>query len=123
MSDELERALDRATALAPELREMGRRELDFLFQKGSSAAGIGLAHLVLSESWACSLAKPEAVTLLVREVRLSSDPSALWSLYYHAGDLVSDDLMGELLALVAPNSAEAEEILEARLPGWRHPFA
>ena len=123
MTDEVDRATHRATSFSAEVRESGRRDLELLFQNGSAAAGVELSLIVLSENFACGLGRREAVTLLVREVRLSGDPSAFWNVYHYAGDLVSDDLIYELLTRVAPNSAEAEEILEARLPGWRHPLA
>ncbi|WP_304190940.1 hypothetical protein [Phenylobacterium aquaticum] len=123
MQQDLDRALDRCTSLSPDVREIGRRDLDLMFRAGSAAAGVELARFFLSENFSCSLEKAEATELLVREVRLSGDPSAFLNLYYYAGDLVSDDLMFELLQLAAPKCAEAEEILEARLPGWRHPLA
>jgi len=123
MQEELDRALDRCASLSPDVKEIGRRDLERLFRAGSEVAGVELAHYVLSEKFSCSLGKVEATELLVREVRLSGDPSAFLNIYYYAGDLVSDDLMFELLTLTAPNCAEAEEILEARLPGWRHPLA
>ncbi len=123
MNDELNRALDRCGSISPEVREGGRRELERLFKAGSAVAGVELAHIVVSENFPCSLGKPEAVGMLVRRLRLSGDPLAFLDLYHHGGDLVSDDLMLELLTLAAPNCAEAAEILEARLPGWRHPLA
>ena len=123
MQEELDKALDRCASLSPDVRENGCRDLERLFLAGSAVAGVELAHYVLSGSFVCGLGKAEATDLLVREVRLSGNPSAFMHLYYYAGDLVSDELMGELLTLAAPNSAEAEEILEARLPGWRHPQA
>lgn len=123
MQEELDRALDRCSSLSPDVKEIGRRDLERLFRAGSEVAGVELARYVLSEKFSCSLGKTEATDLLVREVRLSGDPSAFLNIYYYAGDLISDDLMFELLTLTAPNCAEAEEILEARLPGWRHPLA
>ena len=123
MEDELDRALDRCASFSPDVKEIGRRDLETLFRAGSAAAGVELARLVLSEKFSCSLGRPDAKDLLVREVRLSGDPSAFLNIYYYASDLVSDEVMFELLTLAAPNSAEAEEILEARLPGWRHPLA
>ena len=123
MTDDLDRALERCTSFSSEVRESGRCELEGLFAAGSAVAGVELAHIVLSAKHVCSLGKPQAVDLLAREVRLSGDPLAFLNLYYYGGDLVSDDLMFELLTLAAPNSVEAREILEARLPGWRHPLA
>lgn len=119
----LERALDRCASLSPEVREAGRLDLERLSQAGSAVAGVELARVVVSEGFACSLGKLDAVDLLVREVRLFGAAGAFLDLYYYGGDLISDDLMFELLTLAAPNSTEAREILEARLPGWRHPLA
>lgn len=123
MEEELHRALDRCASLSPDVREIGRRDLERLFRAGSAVAGVELAQYVLSEEFSCSLGKAAATDLLVQEVRCSGDPSAFLNIYYYAGDLVSDKLLGELLTLAAPNSAEAEEILKARLPDWRHPQA
>ena len=123
MNDELDRALDRCASVSSDVRETGRRELERLFNAGSGVAGVELAHIVVSENFECRLAKREAVDLLVRQLRLSGDASAFLNLYYHGGDLVTEVLMFEVLTLAAPNSTEAKEILEARLPGWRHPRA
>ena len=123
MSTEFDRVMQRCESFSPEVRESGRRELESLFHAGSAVAGVQLAQIVLGDRFVCSLGKAEAVVLLVREVRLSGDAGAFLDLYYYGGDLVSADLMFELLTLAAPNCAEAAEILEARLPGWRHPLA
>lgn len=123
MHEELERALDRCGSLSPDVREVGFRDLERLFLAGSAVAGVELAGYILTDSFVCGLGKEDAAALLVREVRLFGNGWACMTLYHYADDLVSDELMGELLALAAPNSAEAEEILEARLPGWRHPLA
>ena len=123
MNDDLDRALDRCASFSSDVRETGRRELERLFNAGSALAGIELAHIVVSENFECSLEKREAVDFLVRQLRLSGDASAFLNLYYHGGDLVPEVLMLEVLTLAAPNSTEAKEILEARLPGWRHPRA
>jgi hypothetical protein len=123
VTDDLDQALDRCGSFSPEVREIGRRELERMFGAGSAVAGLELARIVVSEKFACSLGRPEAVELLIRQLRLSGEALAFLDLYYHGGDLVPDELMFELLTLAAPNCTEAAEILEARLPGWRHPLA
>ena len=119
---DLDRALDRCGSMSPEVREIGRQALDSLFRTGITAAGVELAHIVLSENFECSLSKADAVRLLVEDLRQTGSALAFLNLYHHAGDHISDDAMLELLTLAAPNCTEAVEILEARLPGWRHPL-
>lgn len=123
MNDKLDRAIERAGSFSPEAREEGRRELEVLFRSGSASAGVELAHIVVAENFACSLGRPEAVDLLIRQLRLSGEALAFLNLYHHGGDLICDELMFELLTLAAPNCVDAAEILEAGLPNWRHPLA
>jgi hypothetical protein len=120
---DLDRALDRAASFSPDVREVGRQSLDALFQGGCAEAGLELARIVVSEGFACSLGKPEAVRLLIEELRQTGSAGAFLDLYYYGGDEISDEAMLELLTLAAPNCTEAAEILEARLPSWRHPLA
>lgn len=123
MEDEVDRAFKLCGSFSAELREVGKRELEKLYLAGSNAAGLELASYLLGEGFECELGKPEAVKILATEVRLTGNGGAFLDLYYHGGDLVSDELLGELLPLAAPNGGEASEIWEAKLPGWRHPLA
>lgn len=120
---ELALAIDRCGSINPEVREIGRWSLDALSKLGLVEARSELAHIVVSEDFVCSLAKADAVKVLINDLRRTGSAWAFLDLYHHGRGYVPDDLMFELLTLAAPNCTEAAEILEARLPGWRHPLA
>ncbi|WP_374654901.1 hypothetical protein [Phenylobacterium sp.] len=119
---DLERALERCDSLSPEVRKIGIEMLEALYLKGCAGAAVELAHIVVSEDYICELTKLDAVRLLIRDLRLSGSSLSFQHLYHHARGYVSDELMYELLTLAAPNCMDATEILEANLPGWRHPL-
>jgi hypothetical protein len=77
---DLARALDRCARFSPAVREIGRRSLDALFKAACVAAGVELAHIVVSETFACSLSKPDAVRLLIEDLRRTGSPLALLDL-------------------------------------------